>query len=503
LNSTRQLCYLALVALACCLASGLIALPGHAAEANPSAGVAAGTLTLERFLEQARKGNTGTQGALETSEATELRAHEADLLTSPTAFFNYQYSHDGKPQTVPLFTYTFANTQTASLGVSKATEFGLTARLSTNMVALDYDGASLSPLLSSGLPAGFQITNFGTVNTATMLELNQSLWSGGFGRAIRAQKEAVEAAALATSYGNRFAARTGQADAEGAYWRLATAREAVELTHDNMERARKNYDWSARRAKLQLSDRSDALQSQAQLELRKLDYQHAVDEERSASLAFNAARGVDSDQVAEKLSPISVDRLLAMQAPKRARFRDDVKAAQQSQLAAQAASRSALERDTPTLDVFGTLAANGQDLSLKQAYRQSFSLDHPTAAIGVRFSAPLDIGTALDSRAAYRREEAAADLTYQRKVFEQESQWRDLSSRLIESQRRLKLTRTVEQVQLSKLDHERERYRTGRTTAFQVLTFETDYALSELTRLQAQSDVIAILTQMKLFGDEL
>jgi outer membrane protein TolC len=499
-NASRQFVYFVFVALACWLAASFSAAPARAeAVAKPAGAV----LQLDQYLQQVKSGNTGTQGSIQAADGAKLRSREGDLLTSTNAFFNGSYSHDAKPAAVPLITYDFQNTQTATFGLSKLTSFGLTAKLSSSITAFSYDGGALSPLLSGNLPADFDISGFGTVNTTNTLELSQSLWSNQFGAATRAHADELEARALAQSYGSRFAARTSLADAEGTYWRLVTARQAVELTRENTDRAQKNYDWSANRARLQLGDRSDALQSQALLEVRKLNYQRALDEERSAARAFNSARGIPSEEVTEKLMALEIDSLLSLQPPKRVELRDDVKAAQQNQFAAQALSRSGIERDSPTLDVYGSLALNGQKSGLADAYRQSFTGEKPTATIGLRFSTPLDISLALDSRAGYRREEAAADLTFQRRAFEQEQQWRDLSVQLIDSQRRLKLAVSIEKVQQSKLNYERDRYRTGRSTSFQVLSFETDYALSQLSRLQAQSEVLGVQTQMKLFGEEL
>ena len=205
----------------------------------------------------------------------------------------------------------------------------------------------------------------------------------------------------------------------------------------------------------------------------------------------------------EQLAGITPDTILAMKPPRRAELRDDVKAAAQSNRAAIAGAEVAREHEKPTLDLFGTMALNGQSLDFGTAYKQTVSLDHPTAAVGIRFSAPLALGTAADLRAAYIREEAASDLTYQRKVFEQEQTWKDLTDRLEQAKRRLSLSVSLERVQAAKLTHERERYRTGRTTSFQVLTFETDFATSEINRIQSESEVLGILTQMKLYGEEL
>lgn len=494
--ANRQLCYFSLIALAVLLASGL----AHAAEGT--------SLPLNEYLSQVRQGNTGTQGAVEAASAQKQRSNEGELLLAPTAFANIQYSHDGKPQIIPLTTYSFQDIWQYSLGVSKTTTFGLTAKLSTNMYLINYTNPSsffsyfaADPYLAAIAAAPAYP---GTVNFTNQIELTQSLWGNGFGATTRANQDLTEAQALSQSYGNRYTARSQLVDAENAYWKLATARQAVELTLANLDRAQKTYDWNVRRVHLQLADESDALQSQAQLEARKLEYQTAQDNEVIAARAFNTARGVPSDAVAERLAPLTPETILAMQAPKRAEYRDDVKAAQEQSRATVASDTIARERAKPTFDLFGTAGLNGQSISdVAYAYQQAVSTDHPTITVGLRFQAPLDLGTASATRAAYTREEAAADLTYQRKVFEQEQGWKDLVDRLNQSRRRLQLSVNLEKVQQAKLYRERERYNTGRTTVFQVLTFETDFAQSELNRLTAQSDVLGILTQMKLYGEEL
>jgi outer membrane protein TolC len=496
---SRQICYFAVVAALCLQASRL----SGAQEGAP--------MSLSDFLTQVRSGNGGVRGAADASLAQKDRSGEGSLLVMPTAFATFEYSHDGKPQVVPISSYSFEDTWQYSIGVSQTTTFGLTAKLSTNLYTLNYSNPSSFLSIFAGDTNDPFLRNLatsaafpGTVNVTNQLELTQPLWGNAFGASTRANQDILEAQALASSYGNRYTARAALVDAESAYWNLATARQTVELTRQNLERAQKNYDWNTRRARLQLADESDALQSQAALEQRKLEYQSALDGEKAAARAFNTARGADGDSVPERLSDIQPQAILAMVPPKRAELRDDVKAAAQTNRATVASAEVARERDKPTLDIFGTVGMNGQDYgSLGAAYSQAVSFDHPTAVIGLRFTSPIAFGTASLARGAYAREQAASDLEYQRKLFEQEQSWRDLTDRLARSKRRLELAVSLERVQQAKLNHERERLRTGRSTSFQVLTFETDYAQSEISRIQSESEVLGILTQMKLFGEEL
>ncbi len=498
-SARGQTWYLTAALLGCLLAWTWTA---QAAERTPKA-----TLSLQDYLSQVKDQNTGYRGSVSSSQGAELRAHEADLHTAPTAFVNYQYSHDGRPPQIPLFVYDFQDTHTVSVGVSKQTLFGLQAKLYYNLLTLNFVNprspllSALSPAAATSLSGGSN--SLGSYITSTNLELTQSIWANGFGRGTTAQHEALEAQAMSSHHQARYQARGALVRAESAYWRLVAARQAVRVQREALERAKKNYDWSERRARLQLGDRSDAFQSQAALELRRLELQGSIDEEATAARAFNSSRGVDSNAVDESLPELSQDSLRHAEAPKRAQLRDDVKSASEQTRAAVAGATVALERDRPTLDVFGNLSMNGNNSSLETSFSQSASFTYPAAAVGLRFSAPIDIPVLQNSREGYRREAAGAEATYQRKLFEQETEWKDLLDRLTQAKNRMELALGVENLQERKISHERERLRSGRSTTYQVLVFEQDFALAQLGRIRAQSEVLAVLSQMKLYGEEL
>ena len=106
---------------------------------------------------------------------------------------------------------------------------------------------------------------------------------------------------------------------------------------------------------------------------------------------------------------------------------------------------------------------------------------------------PLDLGTLSDTRGGYSREAEGATLTFQRRVYEQERDWADLSSKFSDSKRRYQLPAGMESVQKEKYEHERDRLSRGRTVTFQVLQFEQDYRNAQLSRIRAQADVLMLV----------
>ena len=449
---------------------------------------ASASLNLESFLKQVIEKNDSIKSSSIASKASLLRLDEVELMTAPNLFANAQYLSDKK--ITPFFGYSEYRSDSYNLGISQLTTFGLQGKLYYNINSYQY----------MGLPAGRDITPNPYYQGRPVLELTQSLWRNGFGAETRALKNQAISATMVTHYTESFKVKAAMADAESAYWRLALARENVLVQKSALDRSQKIYEWSARRSRLQLADPSDQLQAQAALELRKLQFQAAVDDERSAARSFNMARSIDSDRVEEVLETLDADLIHSMKAPERVSVRDDVRIAEYSSHAAVAQAQASIEADSPTFEVYGSFALNSSDSNYADAFRNSFTLNQPTVAVGIRFSTPLYFGAAANAKQALGVAQIAAETSYQRKSFEQEQEWKDLTQKFEDTKKRYELSRTIEQVQQKKLLHEKERLNRGRTTTFQVLQFEQEYAQAQLVRIQSQADVLQIIARMKLFG---
>jgi outer membrane protein TolC len=459
---------------------------------------AADKLSIDQYLDQVKKGNQGYRGQRESSEGAELRSEEGSLLLAPTIFGNGTFKQDSAYQQIQFSAFDYLRTPSVSLGISKLTTFGLQARLTYSVFAQYY----INPIPGTLTFGGPVIDLSAPFYTAALtLEVTQSIWSNGFGRGTRANQELLEAQALASHWANSYQAQATLVQAEIAYWTLGLARRAVRIQQDAHDRAEKLYEWNQRRARLQLGDRADALQAEARLQSTTLELQGAQDAERSAARAFNTARGTPSEEVSETLVEIDDQALAKLSAPKRAEFREDVLAAREQQRAASASATLALERDSPTLEIFGALTLYGQGTDLSQALGNSLTPRRQGHTAGVRFSAPLNIGATLRSREGWSKERDAADLVYQRKVFEQDRDWIDLNTKLADARKRLSRSTELERLQRAKLDYERDRLNRGRTTTFQVLQFEQEYLGAEYARLRDQVSILSILAQLKLYGE--
>ncbi len=471
---------------------------------NTSAEAAVPKLSLEAFLYEVKDKNTAVKGAIIQTQSSQLRSQEGQLLLAPTAFINTQVTVDAKIPQTSLISFDNQVTKTVSFGLKQLTSFGLLGSLHYDLFSQYYN----NPISFVNIPGVPSLVPDSYVNAFPVLELTQSLWSNGMGRSTKATQEQIEAQALSSSYSASFQAKLDLTQAETHYWRLAVARQTITVQSQALNRAKKIYDWNVHQARLHLRDESDVVQAEALLQSRELDLLSSKNEEKSAARAFNSSRNINSDQVNDQLVEIDPKFIDQIQVPEKAPFRDDVKAAQQTARASIANSKIALERDLPTFEVFASVALNGQQgyttfTQLSDAIGPSFSLNRPTETIGIRFTAPLDFSTTRNSRAGWEQESIAAELNYDRKVFEQEQSWKDLNQTLQESKQQLKLSQKLESIQEKKLNIERDRLTRGRTTTYQVLLFEQDYLLAQLVRIRNQATILNIIPQMKLFGESL
>ena len=446
-------------------------------------------LPLSAFLEQVKSQHQGIQASSLASQGALLRSEEGSLILAPQVFATVQLSSDGRETVNPSIQGNKTVYSLYNLGVSQVTSFGLAAKV---YYQLSYTG------LVGANPSFLPLTEFHEARPA--IELTQSLWRNWGGRETRAGVEALNAAAAATAHAENYKIAVSLAEAEGAYWRLALAREMVSLQRETFDRALRLKEWTDRRVKLHLADASDRLQSEAGLAVRQFDLQQAVDEEAAAARAFNSLRSVSNPHVPETLDRLSGARIRALTTPSRSADRGDIQAAREQARAAEAGARAALEKNRPTLELFAQAALNGKAAASSSAMTNSLKTDHPSVAAGIQLKAPLAFGRSSDTREGYSRDVIAAERNLDRKLFEQERDWIEVQSNFEAAKRRYDLAEKIEQLQREKYRTERERHNRGRTTTFQVLQFEQEFSLSELARLRAASEILSVHSRMKLYS---
>ena len=453
--------------------------------------LAAPALPLEEYLGQVEETSPGLKAVDLKGEGNILEARGAEVLYYPNLFANYTHYNDKTETLNPPFQGDRTLGHQYSVGLAANTPIGLAAKYTYNITNTELVNAT-----------AIAVRNYYTAYNK--VELTQSLWKNGLGSETRAQKAVVESSHLAKGYSNKYGAIGQRVQAENTYWRLAFARRSVEVQQDVLSRANKVLQWAKRRVALQLGDKGDLLQAQSSYDLRRLELMSAQEEEKNASRAFNIMRNKEGSSVAEELKIPSLEETLELAKKERARkgTRLDVKATEQSEALAAASAQLDREKLKPSVDVFASLAWTGRDAKKAEAVKEAQTSKRSNISLGVTLSIPLAVPQALDGLHGNSLTQEGSRYAVEQKRLEESLEWKELLTKIAEARDRLDLLRSIERVQKEKYENEQQRLVRGRTTTYQALSFEQDYAATQLSRLRTQNEVLRLVSQFKLFQGE-
>jgi len=335
-----------------------------------------------------------------------------------------------------------------------------------------------------------------------VLEIVQPLWKNFLGSETQALAQILQSQSLAQSFAEAFRMKQILLEAESTFYRLALLRRNISIRKESMTQAEELRRWANRRGKLELADRSDTLQANANYQNRQIELARAQHEEKQEIRNFNSLRGIASDELDAELVMVPSGDLQKLEIPSRAARREDVLAAEQKLKAERAQANLVLDKYRPNLELRGSIAGNGRDPSFGSATSDSFGSDHPTFAIGVNLEVPLNLWAAHDVKRGVERVAKAAEWELQRKIFDEDRIYEGLLERFEHSKSQARLALELEKTQKEKVENERSRLRRGRSTTFQVLTFEQDYNTSQMLRLQAETELLNVYAQLKTFSEQ-
>lgn len=442
-------------------------------------------LSLNNYLEQVRVYNCRLKSSELTARGAHQRIGEGKLLTRPRLFAEGQYVTNSYNSAWSPIAGTSDQLQSYQVGLSQMTPYGVQGKLYYNYQKQNLHG--VSPLLDQPNTA---------ISSSPMLEVTVPLGRNWAGRETRASMKLLDSQARLTHFSEKFKITQLLAEAESTYWRLAITRAIVDIQRDSLQRAIKIDEWTLHRVNLHLAENADTLQAVAAVEAKKLDLEVALNDEIVAARAFNTLRGSCQNCVPEHLC--SYQGAVQILLPERVGPRDDVKAAKAEEQIAIANAQLGIEKNKPNIDLFANYSLNGTGPD-STAISDSFTTSYPSTAVGLRLSVPLDIGCLAQIRSGYRKEVKGAKALLQQKIYEDHRGYEDLTIKLNNAHKRLDLASRLECIQAKKLQAEKERLKFGKTTTYQVLMFEQDYANAQIARLVIQNEMYSLIAQLKTY----
>ncbi|RZA24688.1 MAG: TolC family protein [Proteobacteria bacterium] len=484
----------------------------------------AATLTLDNYLQSVKQANRSLQISASTIAAGELRNESTDIAFSPQFFSQASHTSDRKEQVSPLSPERVEATN-LNFGIQKLWESGLQTQVTYNMTRVELDQAAIAPTFNVTIPLPNPAAP-GTVvpvpvsvpnpaldllprdeytEARTQIDLVQPLWKNSGGKDIQLSRESSQTKIQMQKLGENYKTKNLMAQAEYVYWQLALAQEAVRNQEGTIERLRKIREWTARRAKSQLGDRVDFLQADSGLRAKLFELETTKKDRNALQRAFNTLRGVEGQTVEGGLTPLSSRTLIRDKSQTLAEVssikRLDIEIAKKAERISEIEIEQSREKFKGQLDVFGSVALNALDSTTADAMSDSLGTEHPTVVVGIKFSTPLDHDLINRDRQGLVQASTATRLDRENKEFTARQDYMDLGAQLAEAEQRLRLASELESAQKEKVAYERQRLDTGRTTTYQILNFENDYALSQLATIRSKAEILGILAKLKSFGD--
>jgi len=447
-------------------------------------------LKLEDYLEKVKANNHAIKASLITLASLESRRDESTLLYKPQMFSEFQFAIDQKPTTNIAAQGNQTNFQTINAGLMQQFEMGLKAKLKYSL--------SHTHILNAS-PSVLPLSNYNDAQLS--LELSQSLLRNSMGSETKAQKNLADYDRQSKVYLEQFKVKTILTRAEALYYSFAQLKKMHQVQKETLERALKLKSWTENRVNSGLGDRSDLLQADSNVRFR--EYEMAGIEQQLASskkALFNMMGEVDQSSLQElNLSTAFFSQAKDLNLASFDQKRLDLKAQEELIKLAKENIQLSIERNKPNLEVYGSYALNGRDSARMESITNGFKTDHDTIAMGLRFSAPLDLTLLSKNRESYNNEKAALELNLKQKEFDIEEEWKELTRKFKEAKTNLLLSTKIEEAQKTKAINERDRLSRGRTTTFQVLNFDQDLAQSSLLKMKHELELLNYYAQSKLF----
>jgi len=334
--------------------------------------------------------------------------------------------------------------------------------------------------------------------------ITQSLWRDFFGRGTDLRHRSEEAELTNRKASAYFGLQNFLVDVENAYWDLLLAMKQEEILKRNNEYGKRLEKWTKERLGRSAAEKSDLLQAQALVSQNVIDTFEAQDLVKVSQRRFREFFPNINEEIVPNEQSLTHDRPLdalvvggnAVAIPQRL---DAITAAY---LARQAEIESKRVQDSlkPRLDVYAAYGRNGISNTFGDAWDLNNRGEFDMTRVGVQISVDLNRGLVSDRVKAARLAAEARKLEAQTALRGSKVGWVDLMRQVNLLRERAKEAVKLADIQERKVTYERQRFRLGRSTVFQMVTYELDASNSQLEKFRALTDLRKAEAQARLFA---
>jgi outer membrane protein TolC len=445
---------------------------------------------LDEVLEMAASKSERMQAIDLTLEALEAEMKSRDLVLSPTFTSELAAFKDKR--------------QTASPSSNRG---GTSALLDVTLEKPFSTGTKVTATVSHDALGAGPRNSTGDLNVADWnVRVSQSLWRDSFGTGTELRRAAETAEEKARRISALYEKQQFLVQVELRYWELALSLKERDIRQKNLDRSLALEKWTKSRVSQFAAEPTDLLQVQTLLSTRRLDYTTSVNDIEIAINNINAyIPGVLPTSWNLDLKSLERDRnlsdLLAQsEAEKDAKIvrMDAIAEAHRGQQLAAEAKRID-DGLKPELDIYASYGANGINERFGRSWKDASKADTPHARVGVLLSFDMDTGLKNEQRKAARLQALAQESRARGLVRESIVAWDELTRNIENLKTQVKEARSLSRLQNEKVDKERVRFEQGKTTTFQMTTFEVDAAESELRLYRLLTDLRKAEAMARIF----
>lgn len=350
------------------------------------------------------------------------------------------------------------------------------------------------------------IDNFGLRQIADWeVRLNQSLWRDSFGHATslrhRGEKEELLSRRAALMYEKQQILIA----LEGFFWDYTTLLQEEQIRQKNLDVSRELLKWTQNRIQKIAAEKADLLQVEALVSGRELDL--ITVQNKLASLKTQLQSALPDFQI-ESLQPdlesLTKERSLyqlvdTQEKNPQTPVRWDSLSTEAQALQAEIETKKVREQLKPLFDVYLSYGQNGISDTFDNAWSQAGNNRYSGTRVGVTLSIPLHRGLTSKKEKAARLEAEALKLEAQNQRRSSQVGWVDLERRLKVVLAQSKEASKLAEFQNQKVIEERRRYKIGRSTLFQLVTFEVEAAEAAVRKFTFLSELRKTESQARLF----
>lgn len=459
---------------------------GFLAVTTPSLAVT--TINLMEFRQQVEHGSRDYGSARLRQEGSILIDDNLSSISDLQVFSNIYYNDDRRPTVNPSFQGTQTSSSGFSLGLKKQFLSGPKMELGQYFSHTSIVGAS-----SMSIP----LPNY--YDSYPKVSLTVPLWRNLWGVETKTQDKLQKMGSKAEVLGADLESSQLQLRIENTFYGLAAARENVQVQTEILERAQQILSWISSQYRRHLVDNSDLFQAQAAVTSRNMQVLEAHTQLADIEREFNILRGVTIDQVTEELIvselPIADLKGMAQDLKKRKDLMLTTISTQMREL--NQFQQGQLTK--PKLDFVAEAQWNGRDQDFSRAQSEISTENQTLWFLGLQFSMPLDFSRSQDLRNGWAKMTQGSQLAQEAQENDFQRIWSDYVNLGNSLYQQIQFVRELEILQKKKADAERVRFNSGRSTTFQLLSFEQDYSTTKSQRIRLELNARQYLAQKILF----